>query len=268
MASPRRSWIEASLQALGRDGFPETVELRDGTYRFARVLQHSFYAATACYLGPSGKMVIKWGRTTSFFGFPLAWLGRWLAGRELRIYQAVEDLAGVPECFGAVGTHGFAHIYVEGHPHYRSEPLGPDFFRKLLTLLDEIHSREMAYVDLSKQENILVGDDGLPYLIDFQTAFVWPSEWKQRRGLLRLLPDAIGRRILAGAQEADCVHVFKHWRRSAEETLPADLYARSVRQTGYIRFHLIATTPYRWLRRTIRKLWNRDRLPPDGPPAT
>ena len=42
---------------------------------------------------------------------------------------------------------------------------------QLHDLLREIHRRNVAYVDTNKPENILLGDDGRPYLIDFQISW-------------------------------------------------------------------------------------------------
>lgn len=252
----RRRRVTASLQALGAGGFPPVVELADGEYRFDRVLQHSFFAATGRYLGPSGAIVAKWARTTGFWGLPLAWLGRRLARRELRMYRHVADLDGVPALFGELGSHGFAHAYAEGRTHLRAEPLDAEFFDKLDRLVDRIHERDMAFVDLSKPDNILIGADGNPYLFDFQIAIVWPRARVDRRGLQRLVPDRLGRWVLHQFQRGDRAHLLKHRRRSAPGSLTEAEYEASFRRTWIIRVHYALTTPYRRIRRGVREFWS------------
>jgi hypothetical protein len=60
----------------------------------------------------------------------------------------------------------------------------------------------MAYVDLSKRQNIIVGEDKQPHLIDFQVCFLLPRRWpgnsRPVRALLKLL------------QGLDDYHVLKH----------------------------------------------------------
>ncbi len=50
-----------------------------------------------------------------------------------------------------------------------------DFFDHVEEMLNVLHARRIIYVDLHKQENVLVGDDGLPYLIDFQVSVQLPN---------------------------------------------------------------------------------------------
>ena len=107
------------------------------------------------------------------------------------------DLPNVPALCGPIRVGGklldnaVAHVYVPGRPLARYDRVPDDFFPRLGRLLAEMHRRKMAYVDLHKRENILVGDDGQPYLIDFQISVAlgrrWPAETEVLRGLLTLL---------------------------------------------------------------------------------
>ena len=138
---------------------------------------------------------------------PFKWLGRFLARREKRFLDLLVDLPRVPAPCGEVtvdgapAPHACAHRFIEGRPLGPGERLGDHFFPELKDLLREIHGLGIAYNDLNKQENILVGDDGHPYLVDFQISFhlsgrlgkSWPV-----RSLLGLL------------QRADSFHLLKH----------------------------------------------------------
>ena len=41
-------------------------------------------------------------------------------------------------------------------------------------MLNAMHERKVAYIDLHKRENILVNERGDPCLIDFQISVAWP----------------------------------------------------------------------------------------------
>ena len=131
MSGSAPSFLRASLRALGRRELPERVDVAGESYVLERTLQHSFFAATGAFRGPRGRIVVKLGRQASFLGFPLRWLGRWLARREIAFYERLQDLPGVPDCLGPVGETGFAHAYVEGRPHWRYGPLPNAFFESL-----------------------------------------------------------------------------------------------------------------------------------------
>jgi len=235
------------MRALGASEMPERIRVESGEYEHRETLKHTFYAATGLYVRGEERAVIKLGRSTSFFGLPLGWAGRWLVRRELELYRRVDDIPGVPRCLGSHGEYAFGHAYVEGHPMRRSEIVPEPFFPQLERLVEEIHRREIAYVDLSKPENILVGDDGRPWLIDFGIAWHWPSA-ERRRGVKRLLPGFVGRFVLRHLQEADRFHMLKHWRRAAPETLTPERMAFASTRRGFIRAHGLIRKPWRRFR--------------------
>ena len=72
---------------------------------------------------------------------------------------------------------GIVREYIEGHPLARQERVPDAFHSRLRFQIDQLHARGMAYVDLEKCENVLVGDDGQPYLIDFQISWYLPARW-------------------------------------------------------------------------------------------
>jgi hypothetical protein len=242
--------LHASLRALGDDEMPSRLVADGDEYVHCETLKHTFFSATGIYDGPRGKAVFKFGRSIGLLGIPLRWIGRWLTRRELRIYRMVDDLHGVPRCLGASGEFGFGHEFVEGHPMRRRERTGAAFFDELQQLLDEVHRRQIAYVDLSKPENILVGDDGRPHLIDFGIAWSWP-EREERRGPKRWIPNRLGRFVLDELQTADRFHLIKHWMRASPETLTEEQRALIERRSGWIRFHRVFRKPYRRIRRKI-----------------
>lgn len=265
MADPvRHAW----LRALGRAEMPERIRLRDGEYVHLRTWKHDFFAATGLYEGPSGRVVLKLGRTARLLGLPASWIGRLLCNRELDVYRAVDDLPGIPECFGKWGATGLVHAFVEGHPLQKREQVNDEFFPRLERLIDELHHRDIAYVDLEKRENILVDSDGRPCLIDFQISWRWPADGrKHRTGMRRLIPDGFGRFLLAKLQAGDRYHLLKHRRRHRPDTLTAEEIEASYRLGFWHDLHRRVSRPLTLLRRTaLRVLTGRWRsLKQDGP---
>lgn len=248
--------VAYSMRALGKAGPPETFTLDGTTYRFRRTMKHDFFAATACYANDSGRQVVlKVSRTIDFAGVPLLWVGRWLCRREVHFYEKLADVPNVPKVLGTVGPTGFVHEYVPGRPLEKDRPVPERFFERLLELLEELHRRGIAYVDTNKPQNILVGDDGRPHLIDFQISYdvARAGRWVPRQWLLRRL------------QQEDVYHVLKHRRRMQPEGMTRGERERSTRQSALIRLHRFATRPYFLLRRrTFKRLRDTGRLLPEG----
>lgn len=261
------------LRALGAREMPSEIELSDGRYRHVRTFKHDFFAATGLYEGPSGRVVLKLGRTATLLGFPMAWLGEWAADHEADMYRLAEGVVGVPRCFGRVGRTGFVHAFAEGHPLQRHEWVEDEFFPALSRMLDELHARGMAYVDLEKRENILVGTDGRPWLIDFQISYPGPDldgAIQRRRGpgaLHKLIPVAFRRYLLTRLQRGDRYHLLKHRRRHRPDTLTEREIASSYQVGMTIQLHRRLMRPLTLLRRGILKqLTGRSRSPKqDGP---
>ncbi len=154
------------------------VSVGGRTYRHVRTVKHDFFAATGFYDAPDGeRVVLKVGRVNGVLGLPGGCSGRWAAARETRFHATLADVPGVPAVLGRVGATGFVHAFVPGRPLGERGPDGrplpvPDaFFDDLAALLAEVHRRRVAYVDANKPQNILVGDDGRPHLIDFQISY-------------------------------------------------------------------------------------------------
>ncbi|MDH3627095.1 MAG: hypothetical protein OEV00_11445 [Acidobacteriota bacterium] len=232
---------------------PDRVEVQGARFSRASVLKHDFHGATGIYVQGADKVIVKLGRRISFFGLPMGWLGRWLIGREQRIYRVLGEMDGVPRYRGEVGAAGLAHDYIEGRPLVRISPsLDPQFFSRLDELLKRIHLHDLAYIDLSKPENVLVGDDRRPYLIDFGIAWHCPEERRQRRGVWRLLPTRAGTALLREFQRADRFHLLKHWRRNDPESMTPEDHTESWERRGWTRAHGWIRVPYRALRRWLR----------------
>lgn len=237
--------LPSSLLALGRSTLPKTFRIGGKQYRFAQLFKHDFFAATALYESADEKVVLKIGRTADFFGMPAMWVGRFLARREESAYLALADLESVPGFLGRWGPTAIVHQFIEGQPLSRERTVPDDFFQRLREAIQALHARDMAYVDLEKRQNVLVGDDGKPYLIDFQIAWHLPEKLGGQTRPARWLR----RRLQAG----DRYHLLKLQRRIRRDQLTDEQIRASYRKPPSISLHRWITAPFTKVRRAVLK---------------
>ena len=85
--------------------------------------------------------------------------------RELEIYKKLQDIDGIPNCFGMTGRGDLILEYIEGQSY-----------------------RGIAHGDLKRKDNILVSQDNKPFLIDFGTAIsIDKSKGQIKRFFFRFL---------------------------------------------------------------------------------
>jgi hypothetical protein len=249
---PPPAW---SLRALGRDELPGQFQLDDVCFRIERTIKHDFWAATGFYRDPFGRrVVLKVGRTIEFAAIPFRPVGRWLCRREMRFFELLADVAGVPKVVGQVGDTGFVHDFVPGRPLSEFSNLDAAYFDDLSRLMDQVHQRGIAYIDSNKSSNILVGDDGRPHLIDFQISVD-----------SRAMVGAIWRYVVRRLQAIDTYHIAKHKKKLCPSALTDADREILKRRTWIVRVHRTVTAPYFRLRRaTFNRLRRSGQLLPTG----
>jgi hypothetical protein len=243
------------LRALGRKTLPEVLHAEDREYRLVETIKHDFYAATGLYRTASGVAVIlKVNRNTPCGGLPMTWLGRRLRDREVGFYRKFADQPGIPGLVAVVGDTGFVHAFIPGQPLSDCRFVPNGFFDRLLALFGEIHGRGAAYVDSHKTQNIIVGADGEPYLVDFQISLD-----------LATAPTWLARRVVTTLQRIDIYHALKHKSRHRPDEL-TDVEAAIVQKKSLlVRVHRIYTTPYQKALAWLFRRWEQTgRLPPSG----
>jgi predicted Ser/Thr protein kinase len=175
------------LQELKRDAFGRVELLAAGARRCTR--------RVAC-----GSGVVASG-----------WVARRLLARERRALERLAGLAGVPELEADLrlartpsldgrvprASDVLIRSWIEGEPLHAVKSLPSDFFERLAELVCALHARGVCHNDLHKEQNVIVGADGWPHLIDFQLAST----------------HAPGSRSLATRAREDLRHVEKHRRR-------------------------------------------------------
>lgn len=235
--------IPPSLTALGRRSLPGEIDVKGQHYVRRRVFKNDFFAVTAMYEGEAGKVILKVARQARFLLMPLGWVGRLLAAREQALLQRLQGLAGVPRFIARWGPTGIVREYIEGHALARGERVADGFHAQLRSQIDQMHARGVAYVDLEKCENVIVGDDDRPYLIDFQISWHLPPRWGGELWPLR--------RLRGWLQAGDRYHMVKLQRRTRPDQLTDDMLVRSYSKPWYVRVHRFVTWPLTSVRRRI-----------------
>lgn len=238
----------AVLRALGAGDPPLEIELEGRRFARIEIFKHDSWAATARYACGADVVVCKFNRTQSIFGFPMGWLGRMLARRESAAFARLAGVAGIPAARGPVRAEGkvllnaSAHDYVPGRPLSREDVPADGFFPALRELLSAIHARGGAYVDLHKRENIVVGDDGRPHLVDFQVGLLLPAGgWRSR----------LFRPLLAALQRMDRFNLAKHLTHHRPDQLPVLVAAEDQRMPRLVWAHRCVAVPFRTVRRAL-----------------
>jgi hypothetical protein len=252
MASMRRS-LGYHLYAWGRAGMPREVNVKGTTYFRKRIFKHDFFAATGMYErngspvseGFPRKIVLKLGREQNFFGMPMRWLGRATTERELDNLRRVGGIAGVPKLVTRYGLTGFAYEYIEGRSLDDRSDIPEGFFDRLRELLDQVHRRNVVYLDMNKRGNIIIGEEGQPYLVDFQISVHISNE---AMAAVRLLEG-----VLKSLQDCDIYHLYKHKRKLCPQELRPEEEILSYRISRYIQLHTRVTRPLTKLRRALLK---------------
>ena len=236
------------MYACGRAGLPQQINCRGKQWHLETVFKHDFFACTGCYSCKQAqeRLVLKIGRLQSFLGIPCAWIGRFLRNREIGILKHLEDIDQFPNIIKLYGQNGLIYNYIEGKTLDEKPSVPDDFFDQLRALLETIHQRNICYMDLNKRGNILVGQDGRPYIIDFQISVFLPAKW------CNWLRNAF--------QKEDFYHLLKHKRKLRPDLLTGQEHTHVKRPSFLIRLHRIIAYPFQKARRLILRLMYRKNI--------
>jgi serine/threonine protein kinase len=225
------------LALLGKD-IPGEFDAEGVRWRKIKAFKHDFFAATGLYESEKGKRaVLKIFRPYSYMGIPYGLLSRWQASHEEKVYKRLQDTGCVPKWIGRFQETGIIHEYIPGNDLSSNSPLRDNFFEELEKLLRLMHSRGMSYLDTNKPDNILVGDDGKPYLIDFQITWVQPPF------PLNILTYPLFHMF----KNSDIYHLRKHMRKFSPGSIADDEFEKM--RPWYIKLHRLIATPIRRKRR-------------------
>lgn len=245
--------LKDDMYACGQAGPPNEITCQGKVWKLDTLFKHDFFACTARYKchGTNELAVLKINRVRPFLGLPLRWIGSYLGNHELKVLRRLQDIEQVPQLISTFGRTGFLYGYISGKSLDENPALPENYFDELITLLRQIHTRNICYIDMNKRGNILIGEDNRPHLIDFQISKYFPGAFF---GPLR--------RYL---QKADIYHLLKHKRHFHAERLTEDEKHQLNHISWPIRVHRTLTGPLRDLRRAfLRYLYKKNILRTDS----
>ncbi|MCE5184707.1 MAG: hypothetical protein LLF76_01095 [Planctomycetaceae bacterium] len=240
------SRLQNEMFACGISGLPPEISCGGQTYSLEQVFKHDFFACTGRYVctATGERSVLKMSRLQPFLGISLAWLGHFLRDREFRILSLLEENQYVPKQVRKFGRNGLLYKYIEGNTLDEKPKVGDSFFDDLALLVEQVHSKNICYMDLNKRGNIVVGRDQKPYLIDFQISLYFRRHWS---GFIR-----------KPLQREDFYHLLKHKRHFRSDLLTSEEKRCIRRVSPLIRVHRFISYPFRQSRRwLLAKLYDK-----------
>jgi len=115
----------------------------------------------------NGKLVVKDFKRSDFLFRVI--VGPILIRREFGALRNLLGVTGIPQLAGRIDRYAFAIEHISGMSLDRvpSGALSSEFYSGLRSVIDEMHSRGIAHCDLRSRGNVMLGDDGKPYVVDF-----------------------------------------------------------------------------------------------------
>lgn len=231
----------------------EIIQVERYGYSYITFLKGSFFSENHLLARGKERLVLKISRVWLNHGGLFRRLEEFLCTHEVKNYQLLEGIPGVPRMVGQISASAFLHEYIEGstlkklkRERTKNKPQGfdlpPDYFNQLERLLTQLHARGLIYADLAKLDNILVTPAGRPGLIDFQISVRIPTR----------LTGAVIRPLLRILLRSDLNHLLKHKRKLQPLLLTLSEQER-LRRPGclLIFFKHFLQRPFRFLKRTI-----------------
>jgi hypothetical protein len=148
-----------------------TLPLEGGPFRLVSVLKEDRYARSLLLEGPRGRrFVLKESVLRLPPGLRVPPLAALLARHEAGLFERLAGVPGIPRLVSRPRPDAFLREYAEGETVRDTAGIPDGFFDSLERVLRAVHARGVAYVDLAKEENVIVGADGRAWLIDFQVS--------------------------------------------------------------------------------------------------
>lgn len=225
---------------------PSSLTIDAIDYRLEKVLKEDFFSVNALYRASGGKrQVLKLSDFRFVFGFLFRPLAALMSRHEYRIYRRVEDIEGIPALGPRFGRRGYFHEFIAGKTLAewdRNTALPAEFFDRLGHTLQALHQRRIFYADLDKRGNIIVGEDGKPWLIDFQICMHFRT---------REDPDNFINRLFDRLIREDIYHLYKQKRRFQPQAMTDEERRLAQRSRGGQRFNRWIGNPFRRVKRLV-----------------
>jgi len=114
-----------------------------------------------------GRVVVKDFKKSDFLFRVI--VGPILIRREAGALRKLDGVTGIPRFVGRIDRYALAIGHIPGISLDRNteSPLTKGFYTDLRGVIDDMHGRGVAHCDLRSRGNVMLGDDGKPYVVDF-----------------------------------------------------------------------------------------------------
>ncbi len=151
----------------------ESLNLSSLTQNHCEVLRHSSNTRPVIWVVEEKgvRSVVKDFSNSKFLYRNI--IGRFLIWREHRAYKTLKGLKGIPACYGVIDRLALALEEIPSRPlkkHNKDLKLSETFFDELKNIVDNFHRRGLAHCDLKNGANVLVGEEGRPYIVDWSAS--------------------------------------------------------------------------------------------------
>ncbi|MBN1277097.1 MAG: hypothetical protein JXA35_06365 [Deltaproteobacteria bacterium] len=148
----------------------DSLRLCDLPDKHRAVLRHSSSTRPVIWLVEENgiRAVVKDFSVNGFLYRNIA--GRFLIWREEKAYRRLKNVKGVPALYRVIDGIALVTEEIPGKSLENLEKeiqLDAEFFHALKRLVDKFHERGIAHCDLKRAPNFILGEDGLPYIIDW-----------------------------------------------------------------------------------------------------
>lgn len=125
-------------------------------------------------------------------------IARMLLNHEASVLKALHGLEGIPRLLEHRPGRHFTVEYREGKhvSECPRERLTLQVYERMVDLVRRMHARRVVHLDLRQRRNVLIGSDGAPIIVDFQSSIRFPENgifnplfeicrWVDRSALIR-----------------------------------------------------------------------------------
>lgn len=104
-------------------------------------------------------------------------LTRMLLNHEASVLKALHGVEGIPRLLEHKPGRHFTVEYLEGEHVSECPPerLSPRVYKRMVDLVRRMHARRVVHLDLRQRRNFLIGADGSPIIVDFQSSIRFPE---------------------------------------------------------------------------------------------
>ncbi len=173
---------------------------------------------------------------------------RFAIWREMRAMKRLQGIDGVPENPVLLARWAIVYPFIHGRTVRDAKDAGQPFTREYFEALEELvfqmHARHVVHLDMRNGRNLLVRENGLPALLDFQTCMFTDH-----------MPGRL-ERLLRGV---DLSGVYKYWEKLQPESLGDERRAHLERIKRLRRFWKFQGYPVKKMQRAARHAKRRRR---------